>query len=245
MLATAYMEQKRFEDMERSLRGIASSLAEVTRFQSEERRSVLTGSIQYFRQVSRSVLAGELEEDILHAIERHESDLIRIQNHLSKDIDAQISTMAALKNGGWTSSKFVKALNEEMDRLERLVEDAATCMQASACGCQLLCAFPRREARRQARFEDIASALRRLCADGDVGGAFDRLLRDKLKGVSFIEAKAAVLGREDHLFERIGSFRSQASTVMEEALNPRDIPAGPLSFAVRMQDGNPIAITIA
>ncbi len=245
MLASAYMEQKRFENIERSLEGIISSLAEVTRFQNEERRSVLTGSIQYFRQVSRSVLVGELDDDVLHAIERHEADLIRIQNHLSKDLESQVSTMQAMKNGGWTSGKFVKALNEEMSKLEHLVEDAATCMQARACGYQLLCAFPGREARKQARLEDIAAAIGGLCPDGKVGGAIDRLLREKLKDVSSIEAKAAVLGREDHLFDRIGSFRKQTSIVMEEARRMPDMPAGPLSFTVRMQEGKPVAIALA
>ena len=245
MLASAYMEQQRFENIERSLQGISSSLAQVARFQHEERRSVLTGSIKYFRQVSHSVLGGELDEDVLHAIERHETDLIRVQDHLIKDIETQMGTMRSMKNGGWTSTKFVKALSEEMGRLEQLVEDAATCMQARACGFQLLCAFPGRESRKRSRSDDIAAAISSLCPDGDLGGAIDQLLREKLKDVSSIDAKASVLGRENHLFDRIGSVRRRTTKVMEEARRIPDMPTDPLSFAVKMQDGVPVAVAFS
>ena len=245
VLAIAYMEQRRFQNIERSLDGIRVALRDVARFQREERRSVLTGSIRYFQQVSRAVLAGELDQEVLQEIERHEADLVRVQDHLFSDVDSQLGTMRTLKNESWGSSKFVKALGEQQTTLERLVDEAAMCIRARSCGYQLLCAFPDRDARKRARFDDLTVSLGRLCPDGDVGNAMDQVLREKLEGISSVETKALLLGRQGNLFDGLKAFRKEASRAMTASRQSHhDLPAI-LSFDLRIENGVPVAIAAA
>lgn len=243
VLASTYMEQRRFENIERSLEGIRTALDDVSRFQRDERRAIMTGSISYFQQVSRAVLAGELDQEVLQEIEGREAELVNLQDHVFHEIDHELAAIRALKKEGWTSSKFVKSLGERQSALERFVEEAALCISARSCGYQLLCAFPGRDARKRSRFDDIGAALDKLCPDGDLGSVMDQLLREKLVGISSVETRATFLGSEGLLFERLQSFRRQASGAMSEARRfGEGLPAN-LSFDVRIENGAPVAIS--
>ncbi len=245
VLASAYLEQRRFENIERSLDEIKVALLDVSRFQREERRSVLTGSIRYFQQVSHAVLAGELDQEVLQEIERHEADLVRVQDHLFSDIEAHLASMRMLKNEGWGSSKFVKALGEQQAALERTFDDAAMCIRARSCGFQLLCAFPNRETRKRARFDDLTFSLDRLCPSGDLGGAMDQALRERLVGISSLETKAMLLSGEGILFERLEAFRTETCRAMGDSRHDRgSAPAG-ISFDLKIEDGVPVALAAA
>lgn len=241
LLATTYMEQRRFDAIERGLKEIKASLRDVALFQQDERRSVITGSVRYFQQVAHGVLAGELDAETLDQIERHEADLVRIQDHLATDIDDRTSRIRALKNDGWSSSKFVKALGEQQAELTRLTEEAALCARARGCGLQLLLAYPGRDARKKARRDDVEGSIGRLCADGETGGGIDRLLREKLAKVSSAEAKAGILGTNGLALERIASFRTE---IRHALLDARSDAEQQITLDVRLVGGEPVAIAI-
>lgn len=240
-LAVAVAEQKKWEDIERSLDQIKESLQDVSRFQREERRAVLTGSIRYFRQVAHAVLTGEQSDEVLHQIERHEADLVRVQEHISTEISTQIDLIGAVKKESWGSAKYVKAIEDAYDVLGRMCEEALLCVRARACGYQLLCAFPGREAGKRARLSDLNETLRLLGPTGRLTAAADRMLRQKTKDLS-LEARANVLAKEILLLETIDAQGSMIQTsITMAALEPANTNE-PLAIDLQLQDGEIVAV---
>lgn len=217
LLATAYLEQRRFDDIEKHLTDIKAALEDVARFQREERRAVLTGSIRYFRQVARAVLSGELDQEVVQEVEDHEADLVRVQDHISGEIDAQIANIRGLRNEGWSSTKFTKALADTTTQIARLMDEAALCIRARACAYQLLCAFPGRERRKKARRDDIEETLQRFCGSKGTGAQVDALLREKLQAISSFETKGLILGNAGAFLDALVATRSDILTGLRDA----------------------------
>lgn len=245
VLASAVAEQRKLEAIEKSLAEIRSAIADVSRFQQEERRSVLKGSIRYFQQVASSVLAGELEPEVLQEIEGHEVDLVRVQEHLVQDLRTQISSLQAIKKdtfGG--SSKFAKAIQEAQAGVDARYDEVLLCIRARACGYQLLSAFPGREAGKKARLADIQDALETFSPMGEATTSLDRALREKVKSLSSYEIKAQVLGRENKLFDRIAAAHAEMSAGLASARLVADTGA-PIRVDLRIRDGQPMAVRLA
>ena len=201
--ATAIAEQQQMQRIEEALDEIKAMLAEVSRFQQDERRSVLTGAIRYFRQVARAVLSGELAPEVSHTIEYHEAELNKVYDHLVKDLRVATEAMRAVKKDTFGSSKYVKALEDAQATLMTCYDDLLLCLRARACGFQLMSAYPGREAGKQARYEAIIEDFRPFLPKGEATMAIDRTLREKLQVVSSYESKASLLARENALFDNL------------------------------------------
>ena len=242
VLAGAVAEQRKLEAIEKSLTEIKTAIADVSRFQQQERRSVLKGAIRYFQQIAASVLSGELEPEVLQEIERHEVDLVRVQEHLAQDLRTQVSGLRSIKKdtfGG--SSKYAKAIQDAQAGLDARYDELLLCIRARACGFQLLCAYPGREAGKKARLADIQDALETFSPMGEATISMDGALRERLALASSYETKAQVLGRENMLLERIASGRNDILGGLNAARTSPD--AGePISMDLRIQDGRPVAM---
>lgn len=194
ILAQQISEQQRWENIERNLTEIKTAVEGVVKFQKDERRASLTGSIRYFQQISSSILAGELADEMLHGIERHEAELIRIQDHITEDIKSKIGALESIKNDGWlSSSKFMKALEDAIAPIEMLHTEMRLCLRARACGLQLLYAYPGREHRKNTRRQDILAGIAHWGPSGPGGQEFDSTLREKAKLTSSYDNKMSIL----------------------------------------------------
>lgn len=201
--ATAIAQQQQMQRIEEALDEIKAMLADISRFQQDERRSTLTGSIRYFKQVARAVLSGELAPEVLHTIEHHEAELNKVYDHLAKDLHVATEALRAVKKDTFGSSKYVKALQDGQTTVMGCYDDILLCLRARACGFQLMSAYPGREAGKQARYEAIAEDLRPFLPTGEATIAIDRILREKLQVVSSYESKASLLARENALLDNL------------------------------------------
>lgn len=224
--ATAIAKQQQMQRMEDTLDEIKTMLADISRFQQDERRSVLTGSIRYFRQVARAVLSGELSPEVLHTIEHHEAEINKIYDHLVKDLHFATEALRALKKDTFGSSKYIKALQDGQATVMGCYKDILLCLRARACGFQLMSAYPGREVGKQARYEAIAEDFRPLLPTGEATIAIDRTLREKLQLVSSYESKALLLARQNSLFDEL--------SVGDHAITAAIAPA--LSLATHADD---------
>ncbi|KXV69840.1 hypothetical protein AD951_04890 [Acetobacter malorum] len=244
-LAAAIAEQKKLEAIEKSLDEIKASIKDVSKFQQNERRSIITASIRYFQQVAPSVLTGELPNEVLQIIERHEVDLVRVQEHLTSDIRAQVVAFNAIKKEGWGSSKYATAIKEAQTSIERMCDEILLCIRARACGYQLLCAFPGRDTGKKVRLQDIANALSALSSMGEVGLLIDKAFREKIQGISSYEIKASVLAHENVLFDKIAIESANIIKGLNDAAKEISEPTEALSVDIKVQDGVPVAIRMA
>jgi len=237
-LATAVIEQKKFDDINRSLSEIKISVSDISKFQKDERRSVLTGSIHYFEQVAQSIFAGELSDEVLHVIERHEVDLVRIQHHLVKEIGTQIGALQSIKDEAWFGSgKFAKALEEQQVVLASLYFETFLCLRARACGWQLLCAYPGRELGKEARFRDIVKALDTFGPRGEVSIAFDKALRDQTRKISANDSKLRVFLYEDAFFDNANEYITKIRNDIQLAKDELAMLEQPIAMDLKIEDG--------
>ena len=228
--ATAIAQQQQMQRIEEALDEIKAMLADVSRFQQDERHSNLTGSIRYFRQVARAVLSGELSPEVLHTIEHHEAELVKIHDHLVKDLRVATETLGQVKKDTFGSSKYVKALQDAQAIVMSRYDDILLCLRARACGFQLISAYPGREIGKQARFDAIIEDFRPFLPAGEATETIDRVLREKLQAVLSYESKAALLANENTLFDNI--------VVADRAIMAAITPAMSLEF----QTGDSLAI---
>ena len=201
--ATAIAQQQQMERIEKALDDIKAVLADVSRFQQDERNSALIGSIRYFRQVARAILSGELVSEVLHTIEQHEAELVKIYEHLVKDLRVATEGLRTIKKESFGSAKYLKALQDAQAVIGNRYDDILLCLRARACGFQLMSAYPGREAGKQARYEAINEDIRPFLPAGEATAAVDRVLRDKLQTISLYENKLPLLARENMLFTNI------------------------------------------
>lgn len=241
-LASAMIEQHKLEQIEKSLAEIKASLQDVAKFQKGERRSILTGSIRYFQQVATSVVAGELADEILHGLERHEVELLRVQEHLVDEARTQIAAFRAIKKEGWGSSKYAKSLGDELAVLASTYEELFLCMRARACAYMLLCAFPGREIGKKVRLDDITSTLETFSLSGEATVALDLALRDKLQGISSFETKGLLLTQETALLNSAATGSAEIIAGLNSAIQPIDAHIAQQSFAIKFEGDRPIAV---
>jgi hypothetical protein len=218
--AAAIAQQQQLERIEKALDDIKVMLTDVSRFQQDDRRAELTSSISYFNQVARAVLSGELVPEVLNRIEDREGELIKIYQHLVKDLCGATEALRAIKKETFAPSKYVKALQDAQAVVASLYDDILLCLRARACGFQLMSAYPGREAGKKARYEAICEAIRPFLPSGEATVALDQVLRDKLQIMSSYENKAVLLTGESILFDRVGKSDQAIMSVITASLSP-------------------------
>lgn len=241
ILASAMIEQQKLQQIEKSLAEIKTALGDISKFQKGERRSILTGSIRYFQQIAESVLTGELAEEVLHSLERHEIDLMRVQDHLSEEVRDQIVALRAIKKEGWGSGKYTKAIQDQLASLDKAYDELFLCIRARACAYMLLCAFPGREAGKRSRFNDIKGALDTFSPSGDATVALDRDFREKIQAVSSLEIKGLLLSQENMLLKRAMQGKSNILDGLRSASHEVASETTPLAMSIKLEDGRPVA----
>jgi hypothetical protein len=237
-IASAVLAQKHLADISEKLSDIKEAIEDVAAFQKNERRSVLTGSIRYFEQIAGSVMSGELSDEVVHVIEMHETNLLKVQEHLAIDIRSQTEALKILKNEKWVGNgKYIKALGEQQVALEKLYREMLLCLRARACGWQLLSAFPGREQRKGDRLQDIRASVLALLPQGEAAVALDQLLREKIKTVTSAAERSKILRNENALLNRISAQSAIVFDGLETIGMDISTHGTPLSMDLKIEDG--------
>nr|WP_246337446.1 hypothetical protein [Azospirillum oleiclasticum] len=249
-IASVAVAQKHLADISRKLSAIKAAVDRIQRFQNNERRSVLTGAIRYFEQIAPSVLAGELSDGIRHQIERHEAQLLQVQEHLLEDIRHESHAIRMVKDSGLGSKGMQDAIRAHQDLLADLYGQLFLCIRARACGWQLLQVFPGEAGLKDSRRRSILEALGTLDRNGDLLRDTDRSMRDKVKTLSSFWNSAATLNqRKLDLLAWNGRLMAEVVACKEQI--GEDIRAAEAMSAERLQpvrlmlklDGDRIAAT--
>lgn len=184
-IASMIVAQKHLADIDKKLSHIKHAIDNIRKFQDDERHSILTGSIRYFEQITPSILAGELPDRILQQIERHEADLLRVQDHLTKEIHDQIEHIQTIKDEDtFGLDGITQAITAQQQRLNALYQEMLLCLRARAYGWQLLCLFPEDEISKKSRKEDIQKSFDNFKRSDKIIARADKLLREKIHTMS-------------------------------------------------------------
>lgn len=250
-VASVALAQKHLADISKKLSDIKHAVDDIRKFLKDERHSLLTGSIRYFGQVAPSVMAGELSDRILHQIERHEGDLLRVQDHLAEEIRTHIDGIQNLKDGEtFGSSEITQSIESHQNLLNGLYREMLLCIRARACGWQLLCVFPGDEIGKKHRRQDIQEALDKLHDTNDLLTKTDAMLRDKIHSISSFwnkestvnERKLSLLRSSEVLLQNVTIGRGEIQRDLNDADSMFAATLRPVTMTVRIEEGRIAAL---
>ena len=123
-VASAVLAQKHLADISKKLTEIIDSVREVSAFQNNERKSEITGAIEYLQQISPAVFEGQCLPSVRQKLEDIELQFSAIQAHLLTDITATGNKIVKLENGGFFSSTEITSKVQAQQKIldERIHE---------------------------------------------------------------------------------------------------------------------------
>lgn len=257
-VASVAVAQKHLADISAKLSDIKACIDRIHQFQKAGRRSILTGSIRYYEQVAPSVLAGELSEAdasaVRHQIERHEADLLRVQDHLMDEIRHESQDVMNLKDDDmFGSAGMTEVIKKHQMLLDDLYQQLILCIRARGCGWQLLVAFPESDRLKEDRKASIQEALAILSEGNDMLSRTDVFMRQKIKSMSSVwnstmtlnDRKLTLLEWNEKLLSDVNSLVNSIALdirVAEAVLRERQEP---VTMVVKIEDGRIVASSAA
>jgi uncharacterized protein YaaW (UPF0174 family) len=250
-VASIVLSQKHLADISRKLGEIKEAIGGIRKFQNDQRRSKLTGSIRYFEQVAPAVLEGELSDRVLYQIEHHEAELIQVYEHLAEDLRAELEAVCKLKDDEWLGSgEATSAIETHQRRLGELYHELFLCVRARSCGWQLLCMFPGEEMGKTHRRQNIEKSIEELDTDGDMLRESDAQLRKKIhelssfwnKGATINERKLTLLKANEMLLANVATCRADLQNDLRTADEMLAALRKPVPMVARIEDGRITAI---
>lgn len=246
-VTSVLLAQKHLSDISNKLSDIKDAVNNIRKFQNEERHSLLTGSIRYFEQIAPSILAGELPGRVLQQIERHEADLLKVQEHLMSEIQSQTNYVKTLEDKEiFGSVEITQSIENQQKILSGLYQEISLCIRARACGWQLLCIFPGDEIGKKLRREDIQKSLRFLEENNVLLSNIDKYLRDRIHAISSFwnkettlnERKLSLIKSTEILLKNISLIRDGIQRDLDKADLMFAAKQQPVSITVRVKDGH-------
>jgi hypothetical protein len=250
-VASIALAQKHLADISSKLSEIKSAIYDIRKFQNDERRSKLTGSIRYFEQVAPGVLEGERPGRVLNQIENHEAQLLQVQEHVMEDIHAELKGLRDLKVDEWFGSAETKAAIEaHQRRVVELYRELVLCLRARSCGWQLLCLFTGEEIGKAHRRKDIQKSLDELATNGKMMTETDAILRKKIHelssswntGTTINERKLALLKANEMLLADVAACRADVQRDLRAADEMLAAQRKSVPMVARIEDGRITAI---
>lgn len=245
-VASIVLAQKHLADISHKLTEIKTSIDGIKKFQNDQRRSELTGTIRYFEQIAPAVLEGERSARLLNTIEQHESGLLKVQQHLMEDIRSEFESLISVKDKEWFSSSEVMSIIEtKINRIEELYHDLLLCIRTRAYGWQLLCAFPGEEISKDRRRIDISKSLESLDDDSGFLNKIDLLFRKKIQeisptlilGVSVNRKKLKLLKDTESLFGKVIKWRAEVKDDLDTGSKIIQSLSSQVSLIARVENG--------
>ena len=217
-LVSVIVAQKHLADISKKLDAIKKQVSEISTFLDSERRSQLIGAQDYFQQIHQSLLAGEFRDEVLHQIEAHEVNLLKVQAHLFDELWKAIKSDIAHTETFGTEC-LTSDLHSKISKNESIAKDLALCLKVRVIGLYLRSLFPEASSilLRDRRASIFASVQRFASFSGD----FSETMQGQIAGVdSFWNTKETLEARRAQLSDRKNAV---AYLISHEAKNSKDI----------------------
>lgn len=243
-VASTLVAQKHLADISKKLDDIKKIVENINRFQNNERRTQIIGAIRYCEQIAVSALNGDIEEDDLFQIEAIERQIISIQEHLFLDLQQeQINVCSFIDKERFGSKEITDEIYQRQQRIKILYEELMLCIRTRACAWQILCQFPGREIRKEARLNDIKKTIEKLSEEGDFVKKTIQALRDKIEDVKSLwnknstlnERKLTLIAENKNLYQFMISKKSEIENELESCIYDKE--QSDMTFVLQVEDG--------
>lgn len=251
-IASVAVAQKHLADISQKLTEIKKTVDDIHQHLQDKRETNMTGAIDYFKQIAPSILAGELRDSYQHQIEKYEGDLLSIENHLSKDVVKLNAEIQHLKDSDMFGTAGMKLkIEEHQNKISNLYEQLLLCIQARACGWQLLLAFPQTEQTTKNRKKDIVESLSMLNVDNGIVKntitEMDKKIRDLSAttntALTLNTRKLELLEWQDNLIEKITRIKSEIEKNLNAVESFVQDKHKDVDFLLKIENGEIVACT--
>lgn len=247
-VVSVIVAQKHLADISKKLSEIKVGVERILAFQQDERSSGITGSLIHLQQLSQAVLNGELSPSSRQALESHEAALLKIQEHLTIEIQRESERTESLKDTNsipFGSKGMHDVIVSHQILLGELCEQWVLCLRARAAAWQLLSAFPGEPNLKNAREIHIQESIENLSTpDGLLATTSARMKKkiDELRSIwnmqTTLDARKSDL--KVWLQNDLPNLRRSISDVNKELVQGNAMmleQCAPLRLMVRVRDG--------
>lgn len=184
-IASAVVAQKHLADISEKLSEIKAGIDRIESFQQNQRKTKITGTLEYLRSVAPTILEGQLSSSVKVALESSEKELLEIQQHLTIDIRDIATNVLTLKDPDMLGTGgLTRAIRQEQDRLDELAEQWVLCLATRFLACRLLSVSPEEEKLACNRQQLLEQAAAEFLAENGPLSAFRQAVNSRMKSMS-------------------------------------------------------------
>ena len=122
---------------------LGKGVDEIKDFLTNDRRSKIVGTLDYLRQVVRTLGQKESPETLRHQLEHIERELLQIQSHIMRDLAASTDKIGEIMQGRFERRMTrANAIMERADEMHEIQKEWLLCMVARTVNWQVLSVFP-------------------------------------------------------------------------------------------------------
>ncbi len=249
-VASVIVAQKHMADIQESLDTIKRDVNDIKGFLESQRRSVLTGAMEYLDQARSAVAQGEFPDAIRHQLEAVERDLVNTQQHLLEDIGRLTNETAEIEHKEWFGTEdFFSEIDKHQRKLEDVRSQWLLCVKVRTANWLVLSAFPGDDALKSARLSSILTSLDGVTSDGSIGAAATERMRQKINELhSRLNSAETLKDRREKLTAQFTKMQIAFDQAVREA-GQRIHDGGakllsyqkPMALAVEMRDQQIVA----
>lgn len=249
-IASVIVAQKHMADIQESLDAIKRDVNDIKDFLESQRRSVLTGAMEYLDQARKAVAQGEFPDAIRHQLEAVERDLVSTQQHLLDDINKLVAAIGTIEHKEWFGTEdFFNEINGHQKKLAEVRRQWLLCVQVRTANWLVLSAFPGDEALKSARLSSILASLDEVMSDGAIGSSAAEEMRRKVNELhSRVNSAETLKERREKLTAQFTKMQVTFDQAVREA-GQRLHDGGakllsyqkPMTLAVEMDQGRIVA----
>lgn len=152
-IASAVVAQKHLADINEKLVEIKDGIEKIKAFQENERRSKITGTVEYLQQVSPVVIAGKASPHVRQQLEEFESNLAQVQHHLTQDVQGlSDDTILSPKKFDFFGKNVRQGILKRQAEMSDVLQQWWLCFSSRILACRLLAYFPGESELAKARY---------------------------------------------------------------------------------------------
>lgn len=223
-IASVVVAQKHLADISEKLDQIVKGIKELSRFLTEERRSTITGTYAYLRQVVDAIRGGEISSAARQEIESCERDLLKVQVHLVAECRSRLSDEIK-HTETFGTGRLTEDLKKRFESLGDLIADLRLCIKTRILAWHVLSLVPGEAQIKISRQRDIKRGIDELSK-----------LEDEVRSVlrNDLARFTSKINREATLSERKDAITASAAKVQQSIEQTRDDCAADVGHSASM-----------
>lgn len=242
-IASVLVAQKHLADINRNLEELKEGVSAISRFLDTQRKARIRATYRWLEQISEAIAAGELPAAARLQLERAESELLEIQEHLTDEY-RQIAGKKVEHTEAFGTETLAADIERKLRTLDELAHDLYLTVMTRVAAWHVLSLYPGEPALKLSRRKSIEEAIPALTQMSS--SVQQDLLLEIMAMNSFWTSGRTQAARTVRLLsvrqDSIARLELQAQrghTLLSSSVRALDADETPIRFLVEFKDGKP------